>query len=170
MISIRGLCIIRFVFLFPVLLCAANEPAKSFSGEVVAIEDGDTITVMNDDKFEKIRLYGVDAPEDGQAFSMEAKSFTSTLSLKKTVKIKPYYKDPKGRIVADVLLPDGKTLNHEIVQAGFAWWFQQYASDDKILPKLEEEARKARRGLWTDPNPIAPWLYKNSEEKNSYKN
>jgi len=38
-------------------------------------------------------------------------------------------------------MPDGRNLNHEIVKAGFAWWFRGYAPNDEMLKRLEEEAR-----------------------------
>jgi micrococcal nuclease len=53
-------------------------------------------------------------------------------------------------------MPDGRNLNHEIVKAGFAWWFRRYAPNDEMLKRLEEEARLAKRGLWADKNPIPP--------------
>jgi endonuclease YncB( thermonuclease family) len=57
-------------------------------------------------------------------------------------------------------MPDGRNLNHEIVKAGFAWWFRGYAPNDEMLKRLEEEARLAKRGLWADKNPIPPWEYR----------
>ncbi len=59
-----------------------------------------------------------------------------------------------------MILPDGKNLNHEIVKAGFAWWFRKYAPKDKVLEELEPQARAARRGLWADPRPVPPWEWR----------
>jgi micrococcal nuclease len=132
----------------------------TFSGKVIAVHDGDTISVMNGSGPVKIRLYGIDCPEDGQAFSNKAKSFTSQHVFGKTVIVIPYNKDIYGRTVADIILPDGKTLNHEITKAGFAWWFQKYAPEDKTLSNLEKEAKIAKLGLWFDAKPIAPWQYR----------
>ena len=50
------------------LLFCVPVSAGDFTGVVVGISDGDTITVMHDGRGEKIRLYGIDAPEKGQAF------------------------------------------------------------------------------------------------------
>jgi micrococcal nuclease len=57
-------------------------------------------------------------------------------------------KDRHRRTVADVFLPDNRLLNHELVKAGFAWWFKKYALDNETLRQLEADARKAHRGLW----------------------
>jgi len=42
-----------------------------------------------------------------------------------TVRVKD--RDRYGRVVADVILPDGRILNHKLVRAGFAWWFRRFA-------------------------------------------
>ncbi len=55
-----------------------------------------------------------------------------------------------------VLLPDGRSLNHELVRAGLAWMYRRYINDQS-LSDLEEEARVARRGLWATLNPVPPW-------------
>ena len=55
--------------------------------------------------------------------------------------------DFTGRVVGVVLLPDGRSLNRELVRAGFAWWYRRYAPDDTTLDQLEREARGAQRGL-----------------------
>jgi micrococcal nuclease len=65
--------------------------------------------------------------------------------------------DRYGRIVGVVILPDGKNLNWEFVDAGLAWWYRRYASDDGLLERLEAETREAKRGLWVDKNAIPPW-------------
>ena len=64
------------------------------------------------------------------------------------------------RLVADVILPDGRNLNRELVRAGLAWWYRRYAPHDAELEALEAEARAARRGLWADPHPVPPWEWR----------
>jgi len=54
--------------IFTFLLLSTEIRADEFSGPVGGISDGDTINVMHDGRAEKIRLYGIDAPEKGQAF------------------------------------------------------------------------------------------------------
>jgi endonuclease YncB( thermonuclease family) len=51
-----------------------------------------------------------------------------------------------GRQGRAVRLPDERSLNHEIVRAGYAWSFRQYS-----IAALESEARAAQRGLGADP-------------------
>jgi endonuclease YncB( thermonuclease family) len=136
--------------------------ASDFTGRVVGISDGDTITVMHDGRAEKIRLNGIDAPEKGQPFGNRAKQFVSDLAFGKEVNVRDKGLDRYGRTIGEVFLADGDNLNHEIVRAGLAWWFRRYAPKDRELEELEAEARQARRGLWVDPNPIPPWEWRRS--------
>jgi len=135
---------------------------ESFAGEVVGVTDGDTISVMHAGRAEKIRLNGVDCPEMGQAFGNNAKQFVSEQCFGKQVTIKATGKDRYGRTLGDVMLPDGKALNQELVRAGLAWWYQQY-SQDQTLAALEKEAKGAKRGLWTDTNAIPPWEFRHPQ-------
>ncbi len=68
--------------------------------------------------------------------------------------------DRYGRTIGEVMLPDGRVLNHELVKAGFAWWYRKYAPDDDALEQLEQEARDAKLGLWVDPHPVPPWEWR----------
>ncbi len=91
---------------------------QEFSGRVVGVADGDTITVLHNGKGERIRLNGIDCPEKRQAFGNRAKQFTSNLVFAKTVTVQAVDRDRYGRTVGVVLLPDGRSLNHELVRAG----------------------------------------------------
>ncbi len=87
---------------FPVL-------ALEFTGKVVSVSDGDTITVMHNGKGERIRLHGIDCPEKRQAFGKRAKQFTSNLVFAKTVTVQALDQDRYGRTVGVVLLSDGRS-------------------------------------------------------------
>jgi len=71
--------------------------------------------------------------------------------------------DRYGRTVADVILPDGRVLNRELVAAGLAWWYRRYSKDEN-LGQLEAAARTARRGLWADKNPMPPWCWRKQKK------
>lgn len=131
----------------------------NFSGRVVGVTDGDTIKVLHNGKAEKIRLHGIDCPEKAQPFGTKAKQFTSEMVFGKTVAVQVTDTDRYGRTVADVILPDGRVLNRELVASGLAWWYRKYSKDES-LGQLEGKARSAKRGLWADPNPMPPWCYR----------
>ena len=128
---------------------------------VTRVIDGDTINLFlfSSGNIVSSRLNGIDCPEKGQPFYEEATKYTSDLCLYKQVNVIKYDKDKYNRLIVDIILPDGKNLCEEIVRAGFAWWYHLY-SDNLLLKKLENEARIARRGLWSQPNPIPPWEFR----------
>src|SRR5262245_66108743 len=95
--------------------------AEQFTGKVVGISDGDTISVLREGKAVKVRLHGVDTPEKVQAFGTQARKFTSDMVFQQTVTVIVQHTDRYGRLVGDVLLPDGRSLNQELVKAGVAW-------------------------------------------------
>jgi micrococcal nuclease len=114
----------------PILLVVLSIPctalcrtAEVFQARVIAIQDGDTITVLRDDKPVKIRLHGIDAPEKKQAFGSRSKQLMGDLVHGQKVTIEARDKDRYGRLIAIVILPDGCTVNHEMVRAGMAWWY-----------------------------------------------
>jgi endonuclease YncB( thermonuclease family) len=84
----------------------------AWSEEVVGISDGDTITVLNSKTLKevKIRLYGIDTPEKGQAFSKRARQFTSKMVYGKVVEVKVMATDRSGRTVA-MIYADKTSLN-----------------------------------------------------------
>jgi len=145
-----------------ILLCLSPVlHSAEFSGKVVGVSDGDTITVLREGNVqEKVRFHGIDCPESGQPFGSKAKAFTSEHAFGLTVRVVAFDKDKYGRTIGDVYLPDGALLNVELVTAGLAWWYRKYAPDDEVLAQLENEARAAKRGLWADSNPVAPWHWR----------
>lgn len=138
------------------LFLLVASPTDTFTGKVTAVTDGDSIKVLHEKTEVTIRLEGIDCPELGQAFSQQAKKQTSKLSFGKMVTVQAKGKDRYGRTLADVILPDGRSLNQELVRSGYAWWYRKYSKDEG-LGKLEVEAREQKRGLWSDAQPVAPW-------------
>ena len=137
--------------------------AEQFTGKVVRISDGDTLGVLRDGKEVRVRLHGVDTPEKAQAFGTRAHQFTSELVFGKEGTVLVKDTDRYGRVVAEVLLPDGRSLNQELVKAGMAWWYQRYAPNDTTLAQLEADARAAQRGLWAEAHPVPPWAWRRGE-------
>lgn len=146
-------------------LFAFAEQAE-WSGKVVGVKDGDTIEVLHGNQAVTIRLTGIDAPEKGQAFGQAAKRLTSDLCFGKIVTVKAAGIDKYGRTLAQVILPDGRNVEEELVRLGFAWHFKKYSSDAH-LAALETEAREAQRGLWADSNPVPPWEWRGAEHKST---
>lgn len=64
-----------------------------------------------------------------------------------------------GRILGQVYAPDGMNINQFMVRAGAAWVYEQY-NTDPVLPVLQNEARQQKRGLWSDADPVPPWIWR----------
>lgn len=137
-----------------------TEATPAIPGDkVVGVKDGDTFELLHNGQSITVRLYGVDSPEKNQAYGQRAKQFASDLAFGKNVRLIEHNKDRYGRTVGTIILPDGRNLNEELVREGFAWHYTAY-SKDKTLANLEADARRFKRGLWQDPNPVAPWDFR----------
>ncbi len=66
--------------------------------------------------------------------------------------------DRYGRTIADIFQA-GRWVNLKLVRDGYAWRYVRYSSDDWLIG-AEAAARKAKRGLWGDPAPVAPWEWR----------
>jgi endonuclease YncB( thermonuclease family) len=154
----------RLAFCIVLILLDPSTAFADFTGLVVSILDGDTITVLKDGNEEVIRLNGIDCPEKNQLYGNKAKQFTSNRALNTVVTVEEKEVDRDGRTIADVILADGTNLNRELVKEGFAWWFFKY-SNDEMLRALEMEARDGKRGLWGNPLPMPPWVFRKIQHK-----
>ena len=140
------------------LIAAPPKVVEEFSGKVIAITDGDTIKVLVGKESVTIRLEGIDAPEKSQSFGSKSKDALGTMVFGQTVTVKKTGKDKYGRILGFVFIDD-LDVNAQMIQDGWAWHFKKY-NDEERLADLEVEARDDKRGLWADPNPLAPWEFR----------
>lgn len=134
----------------------------TFTAKVVAITDGDTIVVLNSNNQQiKIRLEGIDSPESKQDFGYRAKQATSDLCFGKEVTVQKSGEDRYGRTLAYIYVGD-LCLNKLLLSLGMAWHYKQYNKDPE-LAKLELEAKEKKIGLWSQPNPVAPWDFRHKK-------
>lgn len=158
-------------------LLAFAAHAATLAGRVVAVADGDSVTVLDAEKVRhKVRLAAIDAPEKGQAFGNRSKQHLSDLVFQKEVSVQWRKRDRYGRIVGKVMVrsPDCPSCpkNLDVGQAqlsvGLAWWYRQHANeqspDSRGRYESEElEARARRVGLWRDPAPVPPWEFRRAK-------
>jgi len=158
------------------LLLALPACGHQLTGRVIAVADGDTITVLDAAQRQtKVRLSGIDAPEKKQPYGTHAKQHLSELVFSKVVEVDWEKHDRYGRIIGRVIAPDqncaaancAKTVDAGLAQlsAGLAWHYKQYAKEQ---PRAEREryaaaehaAHLKRLGLWADPHPVPPWEWR----------
>lgn len=154
-ITIKIILLIFFLVLFSPFYVLA------WTGKVVGVADGDTIKVLHKREAIRIRLYGIDTPEKRQAFGNRAKKYTNALVRGKVVDVEPVTLDRYGRTVAFVTV-NGTSLNQSLVQAGYAWVYRKYCKNDICESWYQDEnrARNSDKGLWRDPDPVAPWEWR----------
>ena len=130
-------------------------------GHVVAVSDGDTITVLDGNKQRYvIRLMGIDAPEKAQAFGQQSKKSLSDLVFDRDVSVTWFKHDRYGRTVGQVYVDDTDVCLEQI-KRGLAWHFKQYERKQSLVDRsryadAEKDARIARIGLWQDEHPLEP--------------
>lgn len=154
--------------LFWFALMAISFPAHSgdkFSGRVVRIADGDTLTLLADDNTQhKIRIGGIDAPERRQSFGQRSKENLARLAFSKSAEASCQKRDRYRREVCNVQV-DGRDVGFEQLSAGLAWWYRKYAGEQSALQRhqyetAEASAREKRIGLWIEADPVAPWNFR----------
>ncbi len=147
------------VLLFAGLVLAAPpQVVEEFSGKVIGVTDGDTLKVLVNKETVTVRLEGIDAPESGQSFGKKSRDALVELVAGKVVTVKKTGTDRYQRTLGVVLIGD-VDANAKLIEDGWAWHFKKY-NDEERLAKLETAARQAKKGLWADSQPLAPWEYR----------
>lgn len=148
----------RTLFLF-LLLLPLWQDLETITGKVVGVSDGDTIVLLLSNNTEiKVRLEGIDCPEKKQDFGERAKQATASMCWSKDVRIMKSGEDKYGRTLGFVYVGD-VCVNEELLKLGLAWHYKKYNSD-KHYAQLEQTARDGKIGLWSQPNPEAPWDFR----------
>lgn len=141
------------------IAAAIGYRGESFDGVVVRVVDGDTLCIQGEAGELVLRLWGVDAPELKQIYGKESRVALGLLCVGETVHVEVKDVDRYSRRVAVIRLPDGRDVANEMVRAGAAWWYTDYAPRDAVKKGLMLEARASKIGLWRLPSE-PPWTYR----------
>ena len=142
-----------------------------FSATVTQCTDGDTLVL---DTGQRVRLAGVDTPEKGskdtppQYYAREAARFTCERTRKQRVKVIPLSgasRDRYQRLVAEIILPDGRSLNEQLLQQGMASFYAHKNLPSQLVRRLtaaQKDALDKRAGCWgfilTRPQAQEPYI------------
>lgn len=149
------------------LLISGQASSDTLTGEVVALSDGDTITVLDGAKTQhRVRLAGIDAPEKRQPFGDRSRQNLAAIVFRRQVAVDWRKADRYGRIVGRVTVGQ-VDAGLEQVRAGMAWHYKAYAREQSVDDRAEyaaaeEAARASRIGLWRDADAVPPWDYRRS--------
>ncbi|CAM5533664.1 thermonuclease family protein [Thauera mechernichensis] len=151
------------LFAVGLALAAPVRAQQTATGPVTGVSDGDTFYMTIDGRAVRVRLAQIDAPEKAQPFGRRAEQSLRDLIGKRQVTVTWTQADQYGRPVVQAEA-DGVNVNAEQVRRGFAWAWPRYTTDPRLLD-WQAEARAARRGLWADPNPVEPWVWRQVHRK-----
>ena len=150
------------------LLCLLPLSAQAFPATVTKIADGDTFTVMTDGGKQRIRIFGIDAPEHDQPFGGKAKADLSALLLGKTVEIEPpphhrIFPKSYDRIVA-VVRAGGTDIGWTMLSLGDAWAYDEF-EPPRSYDEAMTQAAGIHAGLWAQGDPVAPWDWRHRKPR-----
>ncbi len=153
--------VLATAFFFP-SPCLAGEKVQE-TGQVASWSDGDT-AILTDGR--RIRLIGLDTPEiekrnqPGWYYGQEAHAFVQRMTGKSPVRIiffvekgkkNNVLRDRYDRFLGEILLPDGRSLNEELLAKGMAFYSSHSnipLSIEKRLLAAQRTALKKRAGCW----------------------
>ena len=144
-------------------LASGNPSSSEFRAKVLGITDCDTLIIrsLRAQNSSKIHLKAIACPRKDQIpYVAQAKQFTQALVQGQVVTVRVY--DENGQWQIDVIFDDNRTLTHELVKAGLAWW-NVNDSVDEHLATLELMAKSMKRGFWQETNPTPPWAFKDQQ-------
>lgn len=162
MTRVRGVAVVWLALVCAWLGAQEIAPGTTIIATGVHALDGDSLRVRSEGAEIELRLWGIDAPEKGQANADEAQQALATLTVNRQLTVFVVEVDRFARPI--VRLRSGTIdVNQRLIEAGWAWWFRRFAAGMPAYGAAERQARAARRGLWRDPTPEAPWEFRDRQ-------
>ena len=158
--SMNSRCVLAFL-----ATLAAPAWAAELAGRVSSVEAGDALTLVHEGRSLKVRLAEIDAPELRQSHGPQSRESLSALCLGKEAAVTVLRRDA-GAVTGKVEC-DGVAANEAQVERGMAWVVVPRRGGRTASPLsfLEDQAQRARVGLWSEPSPVAPWIYRRSSSR-----
>ena len=184
-------------FCLIILFFISFAQAETISCHTVEVVSGDTFRCLTEQKEQiEVGLYQVAAPELKQNFGQEAKKLLSDLLVGSRINIDIYGKDKGQRVLgsirvhkyigcetptpntSDILVIihpsrvfDCYTMtfpNLEMIQQGYAW-YNPLTEKNPVYQQAEAQARQNKLGLWSQPDPVSPWVWRKQQQKKGTK-
>ena len=166
----RLLRYLPLALLLALAIAAAPAAAKRLDGVFTEVRDANVVVLDYGEGTYVVRLYGTEAPADGQPFAAEAKAFVREALLNKHGAMRFKYRNAKDEMVSRIfyIASDGKEhdLGVDIAAAGLAWlrpgarYRPAEEGQPDELTAAQADAQAARRGIWSTADPVAPWVFR----------
>ncbi len=131
--------------------------AQSFTGKVLAVQDSDNITIMNNSSAVTVRLYCIACPAPGQDYASQAVKYLQDLLVGQNADVQVKWQDYSNRQVSKVKI-NGNDVGAQIASAGLAWYDNRVYQDGEVAAG-EIQAQTQKLYIWSQSNPVAPWDY-----------
>jgi micrococcal nuclease len=153
----------KFYILVPAILLAlflsasfSDSVPVLFECNIIKVNDGDTVTLMLNDKSRRCRLIGIDAPEIGQEpWGTKAKEHLRQLLKEQYWRVSvevgsDEHYDKYKRLLVYLWTKDNRLINEQMVLDGYAVLFT-YRSNSKYkdrLARAQKIAQEKQIGIW----------------------
>ncbi|MGQ2966443.1 thermonuclease family protein [Methylophilus sp.] len=135
-------------------LTSAGSHAEPVLQKVV---DGDTVIIRDQGSSYRLRLLDIDAPESQQAYGKQAKRSLMSLCNGK-IEVRTSGTDLYGRTLGHLSCNNIDASRYQVAQ-GMAWFNSRYSSRTELAP-LQQQAQQQALGLWQQPDPTPPWVWR----------
>ncbi len=136
--------VLMLIFLQGLVVFAAQKDTFT----VARVIDGDTCVLENE---ERVRYYGINAPEEGDPYFEEATQANHNLVVGKKIRLEPQNpsRDENDRLLAYVFV-NGVFVNEELLRLGYAHIQRPLVAKyrDRLL-RAQETAQQEGLGIWT---------------------
>lgn len=154
-------------YIFLSLLAFSALSAETLTVKSLWIHDGDTFKAATSNKAViDCRIWGIDAPELNQPWGKVSKSALIELIHQKNIRIVKHSESYSRSVVT--VECSGKDIALELLKMGLAWHSDLHAPNMREYAKAAEEAKKEKRGLWSDKAPVAPWIWRKRKQTQQY--
>lgn len=144
---------------------------RQLPGRVIRVIDGDSLVLDVRGSHVGVELAGIDAPELNQPWGQNAAARLQHL-LTGAFVVVAVQEDGGARDLAGTISFKGQDVAYGLVYDGLAWSTRRHDDEPThtITPEprppahpytaAEDMARLSARGLWSDPQPIPPWVWR----------
>ena len=167
---LKGTAMKKMIIIILSLLVTSTVQSQTVvTGVVIDVLEGDIVKVLSDQGDTlSVKFNNIECPEIGQNFGDEAKAYTQRIALKKTVSVTYTETDRDLNALGTVLLNNGKDIGAQLLAQGLAWHYMKGLNvepNTQLYLDLEQKARDKNKGLWKEENPMAPWTFRNHQNK-----
>lgn len=147
----------------------AGSAQTIIEGIAIDVIEGDIILVLsNEGDTLAVKFRNIECPELKQDFGDKAKAYTQKICLKERITISYDDYDRDRNILGTVVLKNGKDVGLELLNEGLAWHYMKgldLGPHSASYIEQEKTAREKKRGLWKEKDPMAPWTFRNHQNK-----